>query len=127
MSTRVEADGLAAYKGRKTAAHFLIHNLGMDWRIGAFHDEEVLFDYDCAMNYGNWGVVAKIGNGGSSAWDGSRGVDVGREAGGRADGGADDEGGVEVEVVDEENPTVADAGRAMSCKSEGRASAAAAD
>ena len=37
--------------------------------------KEVLFDYDFAMNYGNWGVVAKIGNGGSSAWDGSRGVD----------------------------------------------------
>ena len=67
--------GWLAYKGRKTAAHFLIHDLGMDWRIGAFHDEEVLFDYDFAMNYGNWGVVAKIGNGGSSAWDGSRGVD----------------------------------------------------
>ena len=67
--------GWLAYKGRKTAAHFLIHDLGMDWRIGAFHDEEVLFDYDFAMNYGNWGVVAKIGNGGSSAWDGSHGVD----------------------------------------------------
>merc|ERR1719411_1451306 len=23
------------------------------------------------MNYGNWAVVAKIGNGGASAWDGS--------------------------------------------------------
>merc|ERR1712032_698180 len=67
--------GWLAYKGRKTAAHFLVHDLGMDWRIGAFHDEEVLLDYDFAMNYGNWGVVAKIGNGGGGAWDGSREVD----------------------------------------------------
>jgi deoxyribodipyrimidine photo-lyase len=67
--------GWLAYKGRKTAAHFLIFDLWMDWRIGAFHDEEVLLDYDFAMNYGNWAVVAKIGNGGFSAWDGSRKFD----------------------------------------------------
>merc|ERR1711953_1613347 len=67
--------GWLAYKGRKTAAHFLVHDLGIDWRIGAFHDEEVLLDYDFAMNYGNWAVVAKVGNGGSSAWNGSRDVD----------------------------------------------------
>jgi len=67
--------GWLAYKGRKTAAHFLVHDLGIDWRLGAFHDEEVLLDYDFAMNYGNWAVVAKVGNGGFSAWDGSRDVD----------------------------------------------------
>lgn len=71
----LQQTGWLAYKGRKTAAHFLVHDLGMDWRIGAFHDEEVLLDYDFAMNYGNWAVVAKVGNGGSSAWDGSREVD----------------------------------------------------
>jgi deoxyribodipyrimidine photo-lyase len=69
--------GWLAYKGRKTAAWFLVHDLGMDWRIGAFHDEEVLLDYDFAMNYGNWAVVSKIGNGGFSAWNGSRDVDAG--------------------------------------------------
>jgi len=67
--------GWLAYKGRKTAAHFLVFDLWMDWRIGAFHDEERLLDYDFAMNYGNWAVVSKIGNGGSSAWDGSRDFD----------------------------------------------------
>lgn len=54
--------GWIAYKGRKTSAFFLVHDLGMDWRIGAFHDEEHLMDYDFAMNYGNWAVCAKIGN-----------------------------------------------------------------
>nr|QDO16457.1 cryptochrome DASH [Crypthecodinium cohnii]USW07798.1 cryptochrome DASH [Crypthecodinium cohnii] len=67
--------GWLAYKGRKTSAHFLVFDLWMDWRIGAFHDEECLFDYDFAMNYGNWAVVSKIGNGGASAWDGSREFD----------------------------------------------------
>lgn len=67
--------GWLAYKGRKTSAHFLVFDLWMDWRIGAFHDEECLFDYDFAMNYGNWAVVSKIGNGGMSAWDGSREFD----------------------------------------------------
>ena len=43
-----------------------------EWRIGAFHDEETLFDYDFAMNYGNWAVVSKIGNG---AWAGREDVD----------------------------------------------------
>ena len=30
-----------------------------DWRIGAFHFEDVLLDYDVAMNYGNWVVVSE--------------------------------------------------------------------
>eukprot|EP00927_Polykrikos_kofoidii_P086969 TRINITY_DN989_c0_g2_i1.p1 TRINITY_DN989_c0_g2~~TRINITY_DN989_c0_g2_i1.p1 ORF type:complete len:576 (-),score=75.93 TRINITY_DN989_c0_g2_i1:126-1853(-) len=71
----LQQTGWLAYKGRKTSAHFFVFDLWMDWRIGAFHDEETLLDYDFAMNYGNWAVVAKIGNGGGSAWDGSREFD----------------------------------------------------
>lgn len=52
--------GWLAYKGRKTAAHFLVFGLGVDWRIGAFIFEEFLLDYDCAMNYGNWVTVAEV-------------------------------------------------------------------
>ena len=26
----------------------------VDWRFGGMHFEEVLLDYDVAMNYGNW-------------------------------------------------------------------------
>ena len=47
--------GWLAYKGRKTAAYFFVH--------------------DFAMSYGNWAVVSKIGNGGSGAWSGSGDVD----------------------------------------------------
>eukprot|EP00927_Polykrikos_kofoidii_P086964 TRINITY_DN989_c0_g1_i1.p1 TRINITY_DN989_c0_g1~~TRINITY_DN989_c0_g1_i1.p1 ORF type:complete len:451 (-),score=71.90 TRINITY_DN989_c0_g1_i1:88-1284(-) len=71
----LQQTGWLAYKGRKTSAHFLVFDLWMDWRIGAFHDEETLFDYDFAMNYGNWAVVAKIGNGGAGAWAGSKEFD----------------------------------------------------
>lgn len=52
--------GWLAYKGRKTVGHFLVFALGVDWRIGAFYFEEVLLDYDCAMNYGNWITVARV-------------------------------------------------------------------
>jgi len=36
------------------------HPQGFDWRAGAFYFEEVLLDYDCAMNYGNWVTVARV-------------------------------------------------------------------
>ena len=52
--------GWLAYKGRKTVGHFLVADLGVDWRVGACHFEEVLLDYDCAMNYGNWVTVARV-------------------------------------------------------------------
>lgn len=52
--------GWLAYKGRKTAGFFLVFDMGIDWRIGAFHYEEFLLDYDVAMNYGNWVTVARV-------------------------------------------------------------------
>ncbi|CAK9000908.1 unnamed protein product [Durusdinium trenchii] len=52
--------GWLAYKGRKTAGFYFVFILGLDWRVGAFHFEDVLMDYDVAMNYGNWVVVAEV-------------------------------------------------------------------
>ncbi|CAE7933671.1 TOP3B [Symbiodinium necroappetens] len=52
--------GWLAYKGRKTAGFYFVFILGLDWRWGAFHFEDVLLDYDVAMNYGNWVVVAEV-------------------------------------------------------------------
>ena len=52
--------GWLAYKGRKTVAHVLVFGMGADWRAGAFCFEELLLDYDCAMNYGNWVTVAHV-------------------------------------------------------------------
>ena len=45
--------------GRKTSGFYFVFILGLDWRWGAFHFEDVLLDYDVAMNYGNWVVVAE--------------------------------------------------------------------
>jgi len=56
----LRTSGWLAYKGRKTTGYFLIFGLGVDWRVGAYHFEDVLLDYDCAMNYGNWVTVACI-------------------------------------------------------------------
>merc|ERR1712178_177279 len=67
---------MGAYKGRKTSAHFFIFDLWMDWRIGAFHYEEVLLDYDFAMNYGNWIVISKVDKPGRS---GQHGLDTEHE------------------------------------------------
>mmetsp|Transcript_31023 Transcript_31023/g.56253 ORF Transcript_31023/g.56253 Transcript_31023/m.56253 type:complete len:631 (+) Transcript_31023:70-1962(+) len=56
----LNSTGWLAYKGRKTAAAFLALDLWLDWRIGAFHFEEVLLDYDVAMNYGNWVTCVRV-------------------------------------------------------------------
>ncbi|CAJ1378860.1 unnamed protein product [Effrenium voratum] len=56
----LQQTGWLAYKGRKTVGFYFVFILGLDWRIGAFHFEEVLLDYDVAMNYGNWVVVAEV-------------------------------------------------------------------
>ncbi len=40
-------------------ASFLIHDLGLDWRLGAAHFEELLLDADVASNRGNWLWVVK--------------------------------------------------------------------
>jgi deoxyribodipyrimidine photo-lyase len=43
------------------ASHF-VHELGMDWRIGAQYFEALLVDYDVYSNWGNWAYVAGVGN-----------------------------------------------------------------
>merc|ERR1740138_128101 len=52
--------GWISYAARKTVACFLVHDLWIDWRLGGFHFEEMLLDYDVAMNYGNWIFCARV-------------------------------------------------------------------
>merc|ERR1719329_1222541 len=56
----LNATGWIPYHQRKTTACFLCHDLKVDWRFGGFHYEEVLLDYDVAMNYGNWTFCARV-------------------------------------------------------------------
>jgi len=64
----LRTSGWLAYKGRKTTGYFLVFGLGVDWRVGAYHFEDVLLDYDCAMNYGNWVTVACLEKPRRASW-----------------------------------------------------------
>ena len=52
------ATGFMSNRGRQIVASFLTRDLGLDWRMGAAHFEELLLDYDPCSNYGNWCYAA---------------------------------------------------------------------
>jgi deoxyribodipyrimidine photo-lyase len=54
--------GWMSNRGRQNVASYLVHDLDIDWRIGAAWFESQLLDYDPCSNYGNWQYVAGIGN-----------------------------------------------------------------
>ena len=53
--------GFMSNRGRQNVASYLIHEMALDWRLGARWFEHYLIDYDAASNYGNWNYLA--GNG----------------------------------------------------------------
>lgn len=53
--------GWMSNRGRQNVASFLVHQLKVDWRLGAAYFEEMLIDYDCASNWGNWSYLAGVG------------------------------------------------------------------
>lgn len=60
----LNSTGLMSNRGRQNVASFLIHDLGVDWRLGAAYFEQRLLDYDVASNWGNWAYIAGSGNSG---------------------------------------------------------------
>jgi len=44
------------------AASYLVHELKVNWLLGAAYFEEKLIDYSPASNYGNWAHVAGVGS-----------------------------------------------------------------
>lgn len=56
------ATGFMSNRGRQNVASYLVHDLGIDWRMGAVFFEHHLIDYDPASNYGNWIYIAGVGN-----------------------------------------------------------------
>lgn len=54
--------GFMSNRGRQNVASFFVHDLGLDWRLGAEWFESMLVDYDVASNWGNWQYVAGVGN-----------------------------------------------------------------
>lgn len=46
------ATGFMSNRGRQNVASYLVHDLGLDWRLGADWFEHTLIDYDVASNWG---------------------------------------------------------------------------
>lgn len=56
------ATGWMSNRGRQNVASYLVHDLGLDWRLGAWWFEHHLVDHDPCSNWGNWQYVAGVGN-----------------------------------------------------------------
>ena len=54
----LQLTGWMSNRMRQVAASFLVHNLGIDWRLGASWYETNLIDYDPCSNWGNWAYIA---------------------------------------------------------------------
>jgi deoxyribodipyrimidine photo-lyase len=53
--------GYMSNRGRLNVASYLIHDMGMNWIMGAEYFESLLLDYDPCSNYGNWSFIAGVG------------------------------------------------------------------
>ncbi|MCP1315080.1 MULTISPECIES: DASH family cryptochrome [unclassified Halomonas] len=56
--------GWISSRSRQNVASFLVNDLEVDWRLGAWWFEHCLIDYDPANNWGNWGHIAGLGRDG---------------------------------------------------------------
>lgn len=54
--------GFMSNRGRQNVASYFVHELGLDWRLGAQYFEAALVDYDVYSNWGNWAYSAGVGN-----------------------------------------------------------------
>ncbi len=54
--------GFMSNRGRQNVASFLVHDLHVNWQMGADYFESILIDYDPCSNYGNWNYVAGVGS-----------------------------------------------------------------
>lgn len=54
--------GWMSNRGRQNVASYLVHDLGLDWRIGAEYFESLLLDYDVTSNWCNWQYISGVGN-----------------------------------------------------------------
>ena len=57
------ATGFMSNRGRQNVASYLVLDLGIDWRCGAEHFEELLVDYTPEANWGNWHAAAGLQGG----------------------------------------------------------------
>lgn len=55
------ATGFLSNRMRQIVASWLVHDLGVDWRVGAAWFEAQLIDFDVQSNQGNWLYLAGLG------------------------------------------------------------------
>ena len=55
--------GWMSNRGRQNVASYLIHDLKIDWRLGAEYFESLLLDHDVKNNWGNWVAMAGLTGG----------------------------------------------------------------
>lgn len=53
--------GWISNRARQNVASFLVKDLQVDWRLGAYWFEHCLIDYDVASNWGNWRYISGVG------------------------------------------------------------------
>jgi deoxyribodipyrimidine photo-lyase len=58
----VKLTGFMSNRGRQNVASYLVHDLKVNWQMGAEYFESILIDYDVASNWCNWNYVAGVGN-----------------------------------------------------------------
>lgn len=58
----LNATGFMSNRGRQNVASYLVHDLKINWLMGAEYFESLLLDYDVCSNYGNWNYAAGVGN-----------------------------------------------------------------
>jgi deoxyribodipyrimidine photo-lyase len=59
--SQLRLTGYVEHKGRVLLANYLVHEMGVNWLIGAELFESLLLDYDPCSNYGNWNHIAGVG------------------------------------------------------------------
>jgi len=60
LMRELSSTGYMANRGRYVVACYLVHYLGIDWRIGADWFERHLLDHDVCSNYGEWASMANV-------------------------------------------------------------------
>eukprot|EP00746_Dinoflagellata_sp_MGD_P047329 gnl/MRDRNA2_/MRDRNA2_216731_c0_seq1.p1 gnl/MRDRNA2_/MRDRNA2_216731_c0~~gnl/MRDRNA2_/MRDRNA2_216731_c0_seq1.p1 ORF type:complete len:466 (-),score=85.93 gnl/MRDRNA2_/MRDRNA2_216731_c0_seq1:209-1606(-) len=60
LMRELNTTGFMSNRGRYVVASYLVHYLGIDWRVGADWFESLLLDHDVASNYGEWASMAMV-------------------------------------------------------------------
>ncbi len=61
IMNELNSTGYIHNRARQVAASYLVHDIGVNWQMGAEYFESMLIDYDVCSNWVNWNNVTGIG------------------------------------------------------------------